>query len=79
VLARCIGNAGYRDAYTAKVDAWVAAHSLKPSISLLNRASMAIQRIVSDNSELRELWEDGDGGVRWREAVDDLAARLTTS
>lgn len=40
---------------------------------------MAIQRIVSDNSELRELWEDGDGGVRWREAVDDLAARLTTS
>jgi hypothetical protein len=79
VLARCIGNAGYRDAYTEKVDAWVAAHSLKPSPSLLNRASLAIRRILSDSSELRELWEDSDGGQRWREAIEDLAARLSGS
>jgi hypothetical protein len=75
VLARCMGNAGYRDAYTEKVDTWVAAHSLKPSPALLKRASLAIRRILSDNSELCELWEES--GEPWRESVEDLAARLS--
>jgi hypothetical protein len=76
VLARCNGNAGYRDAYTETVDAWVAQHSPKPAPSLLNRASLAIRRVLGDNSALRELWEEGGDGEQWREAVADLSARL---
>jgi hypothetical protein len=30
VLARLLGNPGYRNAYTEKVDRWVTAHALAP-------------------------------------------------
>ena len=76
VLARCIGNDGYRNANTEKVDAWVAQHALEPTPALLNRASGAIRRILSDNSELRELWEEAGERDEWRVGVEDLATRL---
>lgn len=76
VLARLLGHAAYTNAYTEKVDAWVAAHTIRPEPALLNRARKAIDRIVGDNSELRELWEEADGDA-WRKAVEDLQGRLS--
>jgi Domain of unknown function (DUF4259) len=75
VLARLKGDFGYRNAYTEKVDQWVAANPLKPTPQLLARASAAIDRIVGDNSELRDLWEES-GADQWRESVEDLRRRL---
>ena len=75
VLARLKGNFGYRNAYTEKVDAWVAAHPHKPSQQLLSRASAAIDRILGDNSELRDLWEES-GPDAWRQSVEELRGRL---
>ena len=37
VLARLLGRPGYINAYTEKVDAWVAAHKIKPSPALPDR------------------------------------------
>jgi hypothetical protein len=75
VVARCHGSAGYKNAYTAKVDAWVTTHAPKPSPALVRRAAACIDRILGEGSELRELWKDaGDEG--WREAVADLRRRL---
>jgi hypothetical protein len=51
----------------------VAAHSLKPSAALLKRATAAIDRILGDNSELREEWNEADG---WLKAIGDLRIRL---
>lgn len=76
VLARLKGNAGYADAYTRKVDAWVSAHRLEPPAALLTRASAAMDRVLGEASELRELWDDVDGGKRWRASVEDLGGRL---
>ena len=76
VLARCLGNSGYKNAYTEKVDAWVAARAMQPSAALLERASTAIDRIVGDNSELRDLWAESDELKEWRASVDDLRRRL---
>jgi hypothetical protein len=73
VIARLLGNPGYKNAYTEKVDLWVANHQIEPSLELLNRAVQAIDRILSDNSELCELWEGSDA---WHEAMQDLRARL---
>jgi hypothetical protein len=75
VLARLQGRSGYKNAYTEKVDKWVAAHKLVPSAELLAEASAAIDRILSENSELRELWEEDDG-EGWRLAVEDLRKRV---
>jgi Domain of unknown function (DUF4259) len=48
-------------------------HQLKPSSVLSNRAIMAIDRILGDNSELCELWEKND---TWHNAMQDLRTRL---
>ena len=76
VLARLRGQPGYTNAYTEKVDQWVAARSIVVPPSLQKRASAAIDRILGDESELRELWEEGDEGPAWRAAVEDLRRRV---
>lgn len=77
VLARLRGRAGYKNAYTEKVDRWVGAHQIDPPSALIDRGVAAIARILGEQSELRELWvEAGDG--QWRAAVADLRSQLTT-
>ena len=76
VLARLLGHPGYTNAYTEKVDQWVTAHKLKPPPALLKRASSAIDRILGSDSELRELWEEGDEAGDWRAAIEDLRVRV---
>ncbi len=44
--------------------------------TLVNHAVQSIQRIMSENSELAELWEEA-GSSEWLLAVDDLLVRLT--
>ena len=76
VIARLLGNPGYTNAYTEKVDLWVAdRRKLKPSPELLQKAVAAIDRILGEDSELCELWEGNDA---WHEAMQDLRARLQT-
>jgi hypothetical protein len=79
VLARLQGNPRYKNAYTEKVDRWVAAHKLRPSPELLNRASATIDRILGDNSELRELWDETEDRDKWRNALADLRHRLSAA
>lgn len=76
VLARLNGKPGYQNAYTEKVDEWVAAHPLKPPPELLTRANSAIDRILGDGSELKDLWSDSDENQQWLGSVDDLRQRL---
>jgi Domain of unknown function (DUF4259) len=76
VLARLRGQFGYTNAYTEKVDQWVAAHRIEPGDPLLNRGLAAIDRVLEEHSELRELWEEADPAP-WRAAVADLRYRLT--
>ncbi|MDQ6883664.1 MAG: DUF4259 domain-containing protein [Candidatus Dormibacteraeota bacterium] len=76
VLARLNGRPGYTDAYTEKVDKWVKAHPLKPSPDLIKRANASIDRILGEQSELRELWEESDSADEWRAAMADLRSRV---
>jgi hypothetical protein len=77
VLTRRRGNYGYKNAYTKKVDAWVAAHSTAPSPAQGLRATGVIDRILGENSELRELWDE-TGETEWHDGVRDLRQRLGT-
>lgn len=76
VIARLRGKSGYNNSYTEGVDKWVAAHKIQPSPALIKRASAAIDRIMADESELRDLWDESPESSKWREAVDDLRKRL---
>lgn len=77
VLARLRGRPGYTNAYTDKVDQWVAAHPIDPPPALIARGEAAIVRILGPGSELRDLWEEAEG-EEWRAAVDDLRSRMSS-
>jgi hypothetical protein len=76
VLARLNGKPEYKNSYTEKVDNWVAAHPLIPPDSLLRRANVAIDRILGENSELKDLWADSGENGEWLASVEDLRGRL---
>ncbi len=76
VLARLNGKPGYKNSYTEKVDEWVAAHPQTPSPALIERANAVIDRILGENSELKELWAESDENGTWLESVEDLRRRL---
>jgi hypothetical protein len=62
-----------------EVDEWLESH---PSIGLTADLEDAAQRAlarVRENSELRELWAEGDGLDTWLRSLDDLARRLTVA
>ncbi|MFO0860242.1 MAG: DUF4259 domain-containing protein [Phycisphaerales bacterium] len=76
VLARANGGGGIKNSYTEAVDKWVDQHKLRPSKALIDRARSVITRVLGENSELRELWDESDGAKGWRDGVEDLRRRL---
>jgi len=76
VLARLNGKPGYKNSYTQKVDEWAAIHSLTPSTDLLGRADAVINRSLSDNSELKDLWSESSENGDWLASIEDLRQRL---
>lgn len=82
VLAKCLGRGTQNDAYTEKADAWVAAMAQSPDDSLRAYGVAALERVIASESEseLAELWEEGDDegdDEGWRESVHALIAILT--
>jgi len=75
VLARLLGNTGYQNSYTEKVDVWVKAHPQMPPEDVLAQARIMTDLILGPQSELNELWE-GDEHEAWRMDVQDLKKRL---
>jgi Domain of unknown function (DUF4259) len=57
--------------------AWIRAHPARPAPALVEQARAAVRRVQTD-SELRELWEEGDAETAsaWHACMDDLARRL---
>lgn len=76
VLVRLQGRAGYTSAYSEAIDTWVAEHSLTVPTELRVRAHAVIGRILGDDSELRELWDEAADASDWHAAVSDLRERV---
>jgi hypothetical protein len=75
VIARLKGNWGVKNAYSEDVDEWVEANPQKQSDELVRKALAVIDRVRAENSELPELWGEGDASA-WNAAVDDLRQRV---
>jgi len=79
VLARLQGNWGERSAYTETVDAWVERERLPVPAALAKQAVQALDRIVGEQSELRELWAESEEFDAWMASVAELRSRVRTS
>lgn len=79
VVAAAAGRPGEVTAYSERALAWAAKHDELGAIEHRVAALAALDRIVSDQSELRELWledADGDGEHPWLDAVAELRKRV---
>ncbi|MBK8994957.1 MAG: DUF4259 domain-containing protein [Myxococcales bacterium] len=76
VIARLKGKWGEQNAHTEALDKWVRTHPLTPAPELVQHALEAIDRIVGQPSELRELWDESPDAAKWHAAVAELRARV---
>jgi hypothetical protein len=76
VLAKLLGKGTQTDTYTEKVDEWVKSVSVHPSATILVKANLALGRILGENSELRELWEEGDA-QEWLHSITSLQKAIS--
>lgn len=75
VLAWLIGRPGERNAYTEKIAVWAEAHPVEVGSAVIERAVSAVQRVLSPDSELVELW---GAQPEWRAAVEGVMERLNS-
>lgn len=47
-----------------------------PSSELIQRAIDVLDRVMGDNSELKELWQEADEFERWQAQIQELQHRL---
>ncbi len=76
-IARLKGMSGIKNSYTETVDNWVASNQLEVLKELINKAQKAIQLILSESSELYELWAESDEVDSWKNEVKSLVNRLS--
>jgi hypothetical protein len=76
VLARLCGKPGEKNSYTEAADKWVARIQVKPPVELIDKAQAAIARILAEDSELKELWQESDEYDAWLASIEGLRARV---
>ncbi len=76
IVARLKGRPGAQTAYTAKIDAWVQRSKATPSEVLIEKARRSIARILTEPSELLELWQDTADFEVWKSSVEEVSRRL---
>ena len=75
LLTCLVGRPGDTETYTEAADAWLKRIEIKPPDALMNQARLVLSRILSDDSELHELWRDGEDYDQWLDVMADLRAR----
>jgi hypothetical protein len=76
IVARLKGNFGIKNSYSMGIDNWIVSNPQLPDKNLVSLAGSAIDRILGKESELAELWDDGDDTSNWRNSMADLRNRV---
>lgn len=76
VIAKRLGKGTQSDVYTEKVDQWLETISEQPNDGLLSLAKRVLERIVADDSELKELWLESDEYELWLGNIQQLKDAL---
>jgi len=59
-----------------EVEAWARSSKLVPTPGIVEKAHEAIDRILADESELRDLWQHSDELETWKASVLNLRSRI---
>ncbi|MEM7316095.1 MAG: DUF4259 domain-containing protein [Planctomycetota bacterium] len=76
VIARMQGKWGLRNSYSEDLDTWIESNPMTVPVDLKSSADSAIERILGEDSELRELWDEGGRNETWHNSIDDLRMRI---
>lgn len=76
VIAKRLGKGTQSDVYTEKVDQWLETISEQPSDDVLSLAKRVLERIVADDSELKELWLESEEYELWLGNIQQLKDAL---
>ncbi|QBE65753.1 DUF4259 domain-containing protein [Pseudoduganella lutea] len=77
-LLRLEGRGGVEDDDSAAIDEWVGVvkAKYKPRTDLLEKAGRVLDLVLSERSELRQLWQDSEHFDAWLASVEEQKARL---
>ena len=76
VIARLQGRSDMMALPYEELDGWVKSSKLAPTLALVEKAHQAIDRILADQSELLELWQESDEFEAWKASVLNLRSRI---
>jgi hypothetical protein len=76
VVAWLLGRRGSAQGIEPRFIDWCSAHPKALSSELAARGAAVIDRVLDQDSELRELWEEGAEGPQWVAGVRELRNRL---
>lgn len=76
VLAKVLGQATQSEGYPDGVDEWLDQVDSKPATALLQKAQRALELVLTEESELYELWMESEEYMLWQESVFKLQAAL---
>jgi hypothetical protein len=77
VLARLKHQDFDSDGYDEEISEWIKTHKdLQIPDSLWQQAKQALDKIVSEDSELYELWQESDSFEAWKKEMDILRGRM---
>jgi Domain of unknown function (DUF4259) len=76
IVARLNGSPGDKTPYTASIDRWIEGSQTSVAAEVIEKAKRAITRVLSEPSELLELWTPSDNFDDWKRSVERLLDRL---
>ncbi|RCS40592.1 DUF4259 domain-containing protein [Bremerella cremea] len=75
-IAHLRGRPGLQEAPLDDLSAWVSQHKHLPIAPLVPLAKQALQRIVSDECDLKRAWQETDDFDKWLATVEDVRSRI---
>ena len=75
-LARLKGHFYVRNPYTESLDQWIEKHPINPPAELVESAVKAMDRVLTEPSEILEFWQESEEFEDWKKHIEDLKGRL---
>lgn len=77
VLARSFAQLSDEDEYPEPVEKWLEQQKNRTNHALIPKAIKALELVISENSELNELWQDSDDYDEWVKEIEELKEILS--